>query len=191
MKYVLIELVLNLLNFHWWILIALCMFISVKTAKVEEDEQIGKYLWAFIFGGMGIYFFERHIGSAKSFGIADILTIVLMIWLLGMIIKGRKSKSETSQNIVAPPLLGVSDGEPYILCRQCLIQKSPSSYESPSNDVCIECEQESVEKRAATAPSQAPSSIREQLRELKSFLDDGLINEADYDKKKSELLDKM
>ena len=146
------------------------MFVAVKSAGAEEDGQEGiVFGGGIIFGGGGIALFELHVGSEQSFGVADILTIVLMIWLLGMIIKGRKSKSETAENIVAPALdvagnenqanLGQSemfslvtsaekpsnssDGEPYILCRECLIQKTPSSFESSSNDVCIECQQES------------------------------------------------
>ena len=42
-----------------------------------------------------------------------------------------------------------------------------------------------------TSSPKVSSSIRKDLQELKSLLDDGLINEADYDKKKSELLEKM
>ena len=42
-----------------------------------------------------------------------------------------------------------------------------------------------------SSPAKASSSIRKDLQELKSLLDDGLISEADYDRKKSELLDKM
>jgi hypothetical protein len=43
----------------------------------------------------------------------------------------------------------------------------------------------------STSSSQASSSIREDLQELKSLLDDGLINEKDYEKKKNDLLSKM
>lgn len=51
-----------------------------------------------------------------------------------------------------------------------------------------------IDRYSAASPhisSKVPSSVRKDLEELKSLFADGLINEADYDKKKSELLDKM
>lgn len=191
MKYVLYEFLTNLLNVHWWIWIAVCMFVAVKTANDEEDEQIGKHGIGFVIGGLGVYLFERYVGSARSFGFADILTIALMTWLLGMIIRGRKSKPQAAQSTLTAPTLSGRDDDAYILCRQCLVKKYRTLFDSPSSGICIECQQESGQKRSANTPNQPPSSIREQLRELKSLLEDGLISEADYDRKKSELLDKM
>jgi len=270
-KYVLLEFLLNLLNIHWWIWIALCMFVAVKNAGDEEDEQVSKHAIGFIIGGGGIYLFERYVGSAQSFRVADFLTIAAMTWLLGMIIKGQKSKTQPPQNTVAenPASIPISKGsytypdgttykgewkdgkchgkgtqtspngrtlsgqwkdghflgkstvkktvkksapssartqkgskpmrkidrysdeEPYILCRQCLRKKLRQLFDDPSSEVCIQCQQQSDVKQPNTSASQQSSSIRKQLRELKSLLEDDLINEADYDKKKSELLDKM
>ena len=189
MKYILAEFLLNFINIHWWIWIVL-VFLGIR--KWGAYDKIYDSLWDGPFsggiGGLGgIYLFERYVGIEKSFGLVDFGTVIIMCIIVHKIVK---KKSGISEGKVESQL------EDEVTTVATVTE---NNYEASSSD--SDARKRSSAKpireidRYSTGdpsmPSSVSSSTREKLEELKSLLDDGLINEEDYEKKKNDLLRKM
>ena len=104
MKSILLEFILNLLNFHWWIWIALVNLLGFRLALQEADDLDEASIAVAILGGIasfsGIYWFEHWVGSAKSFGLVDALTAILMcvvVW--GLFQSWQKAKESAAKKV--------------------------------------------------------------------------------------------
>ena len=100
MKSILLEFILNLFNFHWWIWITLMAWLGGLGADDLDEASLGA---AFTVGGggfFGILLFERWVGSAKSFGLVDALSAILMcvvVW--GLFQSWQKAKESAAKKV--------------------------------------------------------------------------------------------
>ena len=157
----------------------------------DEADDVGSGGWIFwgnLFAIGGIWVFEKFIGGAKSFEPLDWVSLILMCSVATIAIlvyaESRQKKMEFAKQQEHE-----EDG-----------QKDRKSEVSPKRDrdfvdgVHREgyIGGKKVETSVTSATEQIESgysgSTREKLKELKVLLDDGLINEKDYENKKAELL---
>ena len=109
MKSILLEFILNLLNFHWWIWIALMAWLGGLGADDLDEASLGA---AFTVGGggfFGILLFERWVGSAKSFGLVDALSAILMCVVVGGLFQSWQKAKESAAKKVANKQEGKSE----------------------------------------------------------------------------------
>jgi predicted lipid-binding transport protein (Tim44 family) len=130
------------------------------------------------FGGLlsliPIGLFEKFVGIEKSFGVVDFLTIIIMTLIVSSILE-RGDRDKASKKSASSPAT-----------TQRLSSDSGST--ESANPI------RGIDRYSTDNPSTSSSvssSTREKLEELKSLLDDSLINEEDYEKKKNDLLRKM
>ena len=202
MKYILFEFFLNLLNIHWWLIVVLG---SVATHPLRRHQfqpngftrtlnWIGVIKPTRVDGVTGgvlsiipIGLFENFVGIEKSFGAVDIITVLMMAFIVNLILEkvsGNKEQAETSS--------GSADKKPSVNPDH-VASKLPTQIReinrygtgSPSTPVSKNF------SNSPSTPVSKSSSLRQDLEELKSLLEDGLIDEADYKKKKSQLLEKL
>jgi len=189
MKSILLEFILNFLNLHWWIVVALgCFAFHPFRKKVLQPNSITKTLnWLAIirlnrvdswFGGLlsliPIGLFEKFVGIEKSFGVVDFLTIIIMTLIVSSILE-RGDRDKASKKSASSPATTQ--------------RLSSDSAASKATKPIREINRYSTSNPSTS--SSVSSSTREKLEELKSLLDDSLINEEDYEKKKNDLLSKM
>ena len=219
MKSILLEFILNLLNFHWWIWIALVNLLYFRLALKEDDDIDMSTLGAGIFSGCGIYLFERWVGSAKSFGLVDALSAILMCVIVGGLFQSWQKAKESAAKKVANQQEGKSESttkqgskksesstntgdqergldESFdgLALPQELVIALPHEASNEATPPKATKPIREINRHATGNPSTSSSvssSTREKLEELKSLLDDGLINEKDYETKKNDLLRKM
>ena len=215
MKSILLEFILNLFNFHWWIWIALMAWLGGLGADDLDEASLGA---AFTVGGggfFGILLFERWVGSAKSFGLVDALSAILMCVIVWRLFQSWQKVKESAAKKVANKQEGKNEsttstanylgewkdgkflGKPAVKKVAQKSASSPATTQRLSSDSAASKATKPIREinRYSTSnpstSSSVSSSTREKLEELKSLLDDGLINEKDYETKKNDLLRKM